>query len=239
MSILVIQNSAADPIGILGDYLQGQGFHLQTWVPLEQGDLPPGDYGGLVILGGTMNACEDEAFPHLRQVVELIQQFHQAQKPILGICLGAQLIARAFGGRVYPAPVPELGFTPIYPTRQDGQDPLLQNFPSDLRVMQWHFDTFELPLGAELLMSSQQCPNQCYRIGDNIYGVQFHPEITPAIVRRWLTFKNPWIDQHYPNFCQDLETQLDLYWQQSAQFAEKIARSWATHVNTGVLEQRF
>jgi GMP synthase (glutamine-hydrolysing) len=236
MTILVIQNSAADPIGILGNYLSEQGLRLQTWFPLEQSTLPPGPYSGLVILGGTMNACEDEAFPHLKQVIDLIRQFSSERKPILGICLGAQLIARAFGSRVFANPVPELGFTQVYPVNSGVQDPLLQDCPSDLHMMQWHFDTFDLPAGAELLMSSQHCLNQCYRLGENIYGVQFHPEVTPAIVRRWFTFKTPWIDENYPSLFEDLEVQIDHYWPHSARFAESIARTWLTHLNSPALE---
>ena len=237
MTILVIQHSAADPIGVLGDYLQAGGARLQTGLPLEHPDLPQGDFDGLIILGGTMNACQDKEFPHLGQAVELIQRFHQAGKPVLGICLGAQLIARACGGRVYPAPVPELGFTRVYTVNGGEHDPLLRECPPELHIMQWHFDTFDLPAGAELLMSSQDCQNQCYRIGDNIYGVQFHPEITPDIVRHWCTFNTPWIEENYPSLFQDLEVQLELYWQQSAQFAEKIALAWLTHIPTRAMEQ--
>lgn len=231
MTILVIQNSAADPIGLVGDYLEGRQIPLQTWLPLEQAGPPPGHYSGLIILGGTMNACDDQAYPHLRQVVDLIHQFSRAEHPILGICLGAQLIARAFGGRVYANPMPELGFTRVYAVNNGADDALLQDCPAELHLMQWHFDTFELPAGAELLMTSQTCHNQCYRIGRNIYGLQFHPEVTPVMVHRWLAFKTPWIEEHYPSLFEDLETQIALHWPQAAQFAECITRAWATHLD--------
>jgi len=236
MTILVIQNAAADPIGLFGDYLSARGFRMETWLPLEQPTPPSGEYSGLIILGGPMNACEDEAFPHLQQVVELIHQFSASDRPILGVCLGAQLIARAFGGRVYQNPVPELGFTQIYAAKNSINEPLLQDCPANLYVMQWHFDTFDLPAEAELLMSSEKCPNQLYRIRNNIYGVQFHPEVTPEIVRGWLAFKTQWIEENYPHLFEDIELQLQQHWHQAAQFAESIAQAWLAQVNSHVLE---
>lgn len=236
MSILVIQNIAIDPIGVYGEYLRAQGRRLQIWLPQEQPSPPPGDYSGLIVLGGSMNACEDDAFPHLRQVVDLIHQFSDAGKPILGICLGAQLIARAFGGRVYQNPEPELGFTPVYPAATSLAEPFLQSCPPNLHMMQWHFDTFDLPAGAELLMSSDRCRHQFYRIGNNIYGVQFHPEVSPEIVRGWLVANSAWVEEHYPSFPEELEQQLQAHWQQSTEFARQIIQSWCAQLPAAALK---
>lgn len=231
MAILVVQHIASVPLGLLSQYFRNSGVQFQIWSPLEQPMPPSGHYSGLIVLGGTMNACEDETFPHLRQVVDFIQQFAEANLPILGICLGAQLIARSFGSRVYSNPTPELGFTPVYPVKTRDDDPILCHCPENLHMMQWHFDTFDLPQEAELLMSSQTCRNQFYRIQSNIYGVQFHLEVTPEIVRSWLAFQTPWIREHYPSLPQDLETQIKRFWLQSAQFAERIAQVWLSEVS--------
>jgi GMP synthase-like glutamine amidotransferase len=97
MDILVVQHIEADPIGILGRYLEVKGAWLHTWLVPQRSTPPQGHYDGLIVLGGPMNACEDEHFPHLAQVAALIGDFYSQGKPVLGICLGAQLIARTLG----------------------------------------------------------------------------------------------------------------------------------------------
>ncbi|MEO0868070.1 MAG: type 1 glutamine amidotransferase, partial [Cyanobacteria bacterium J06642_11] len=190
MKILVIQNSVRDPIGILGEHLTDQGAELVTWLPEQQPQQPQGEFSGLIILGGHMNAHEDDKYPHLKQVVELIQQFHAEDKPIMGVCLGSQLIARAFGSQVYPHSTPELGFSPLRVIEPVATESWLKDCPTDLHIMQWHFDTFDLPVQATLLMTNHFCKHQAYRIGTNIYGFQFHLEVTPEIITDWLTAKS-------------------------------------------------
>lgn len=226
INILVVQNSIRDPIGILGNQLIKQGAELTTWLPEQQAMLPNGDFAGLIILGGHMNACEDEKYPHLKQVVECIHQFHAENKPIMGVCLGSQLIARAFGSRVYPHSTPELGFSPLKVIAPLATEPWLQSCPADLHIMQWHFDTFDLPVQATLLMTNDICKHQAYRIGSNIYGFQFHLEVTPEIITDWLTAKGDWIDTHYPNLDSDIQNQIKSYAHSAAEFAEHVATDW-------------
>ncbi|PZD71935.1 Carbamoyl-phosphate synthase small chain [Acaryochloris thomasi RCC1774] len=226
MNILVIQSGALDPIGVLGDALIQQGANLSIWLSAEEEAPPEGDYAGLILLGGSMNAHEDEKFPHLHQCVELIHQFHAEGKPIMGVCLGAQLIARAFGRQVYPHTVPEIGFVPITVADPTAEEPWLQGCPDDLHLMQWHFDTFDLPNQATLLMTNDICKHQAYRIGRNIYGFQFHLEVTPEIVRKWLATKNEWVEKNYPDLDQQVAEQLAHYAHQSARFAEQVANFW-------------
>jgi GMP synthase (glutamine-hydrolysing) len=226
MNILVIQNSELDPIGVLGEHLEARGARLQTWLPTQEDNPPEDAYLGLIIMGGPMNAHEDDQFPHLSQTVELIRQFHADNKPVMGICLGAQLIARAFGSQVYPHSIPEIGFSPIRVTSPSAPELWLQDCPEELHLMQWHFDTFDLPPQATLLMTNDVCQNQAYRIGSNIYGFQFHLEVTPDIVMGWQFFKNDWIEAHYPHLDRQLEEQIQVYIRQSAKFAEKVADAW-------------
>lgn len=224
----MIQHIQRDPIGVLGEALVTHGAHLSTWLVEQQPSPPNGNFDALIILGGPMNAHEDDIFPHLHHTVELIRQFRWDNKPIMGVCLGAQLIARAFGSQVYPHTQPELGFSPIKVADASAPEPWLQTCPSDLHLMQWHFDTFDLPPQATLLMTNDRCTNQAYRIGSNIYGFQFHLEITPAIALSWLEMKSDWIAANYPHLEQQIRHQLDTYADQSAQFAQAVATTWLT-----------
>ncbi|TVP69982.1 MAG: type 1 glutamine amidotransferase [Leptolyngbya sp. LCM1.Bin17] len=229
MNILVVQHVEAVPIGILGRYLEVKGAWLHTWLVPQRTTPPQGHYDGLIVLGGPMNACADQAFPHLRRVLALIRQFHQQGKPVLGLCLGAQLIARAFGGRVYQNHQPELGFTPLFPVGE-APEPWVQTYPAGMPMMQWHFDTFDLPAGAQLLLTNNVCPNQAFRLDHNIYGLQFHPEITPDIVMNWMAFKTEWIETHYPHLLEQLQEQLQRHWVPSTQFTETLANAWYDQV---------
>ncbi|MEM6449975.1 MAG: type 1 glutamine amidotransferase [Cyanobacteria bacterium P01_D01_bin.105] len=234
MNILVIQHSDLDPIGILGEHLAALGATLCTWLPLHQSAPPAANYAGLIVLGGSMNAHEDEQFPHLRETVGLIHQFHREGKPIMGICLGAQLIARAFGSQVSPHTQPELGFSPVS-TLDEATESWLGSHPNPLHVMQWHFDTFALPPEATLLMRNNVCPHQAYRIGNNIYGFQFHFEVTPEIVLSWLAEENTWIADNYPNLTEVVEQQLTRYYADSAAFAARVAKGWLSLMPAAVL----
>lgn len=235
MNILVIQSSILDPVGVLGEQLVRRGARLLTWLPEQEPSPPQADYGGLIVLGGPMNAHEDDQFPHLGQTVELIRQFHRDGKPIMGVCLGAQLIARAFGSKVYQHSAPELGFSPLVSADPDPQEPWLKNLPATLHLMQWHFDTFDLPEQAHLLMTNDLCAHQAYRIGHTIYGFQFHLEVTPDIVLSWLAMKNAWIETNYPHLERALREQVEAYSQQSAEFAQQVADAWIQLVPTAAL----
>ncbi|MEO1621645.1 MAG: type 1 glutamine amidotransferase [Cyanobacteria bacterium J06632_3] len=225
MDILVVQSSINDPIGILGKHLTRFGARLHTWLP-EQTPLPPeGEYAGLILLGGHMNAHEDDQFPHLKRAVQLIHDFRQDNKPIMGICLGAQLIARAFGSTVSPHTQPEIGFSQIE-VLPAATEPWLKSNSEGLRIMEWHFDTFDLPPEATLLMTNHICKHQAYRIGSNIYGFQFHFEVTPNIVLSWLSAKREWLATKHPGLDEQIQHQLAQYYPDSAAFAARVAQGW-------------
>ncbi len=131
-----------------------------------------------------MNVGDASHLAHLREEMALIRAFGQAGRPVLGICLGAQLAAGALGARVYPAAAPEVGFLPVRLTPAAQDDPLLAGFPPEPVVLQWHSQTFDLPEGATRLAGSTVCPNQAFRLG-TVWGLQFHLEADSRLATRW------------------------------------------------------
>lgn len=138
----------------------------------------------MIVLGGPIGACEESKYPFLREELAIIEARLAAGRPTLGICLGAQLMARALGARVYPAPAKEIGFAPISLT-DAGRASCLANFDG-ASVLHWHGDTFDLPDGATLLASTPICANQAFAHGPNALAVQFHPEAGVHGFERWL-----------------------------------------------------
>ena len=140
----------------------------------------------LVVLGGPIGAYQEEQYPFLKDELRLLEARLSRGAPTLGICLGAQLMARALGARVYPGPRPEIGFAPIQLTGE-GRDSCLAPFGEEgATVLHWHGDTFDLPDAAVRLASTEICQNQAFAWGRNVIGFQFHPEARFHGFERWL-----------------------------------------------------
>jgi GMP synthase (glutamine-hydrolysing) len=143
-------------------------------------------YQGIVVLGGPMNMDETDGHPHLSTEVELVREAIDRDMPVLGICLGAQIIATALGAGVGRGNEKELGWYSVSPTEEGATDPLVGCFVDTEQIFQWHGDTFEIAEGAVRLASSPGCPNQAFRFGDRVYGLQFHLEVDEPMIERWL-----------------------------------------------------
>ena len=143
-------------------------------------------YHGVIILGGPMNVDMVEEYPHLATEVRLIRRVMELGIPILGICLGAQLIAKTLGAKVYKNPRKEIGWYDVSLTEEGKLDPVMKHLEDTRPIFEWHGDTYDIPDGAVHLASSESCPNQAFRYGDNVYGFQFHMEVDAALVERWL-----------------------------------------------------
>jgi GMP synthase (glutamine-hydrolysing) len=187
--LLVFQHVAVETAGTLDPFLRRSGFRLR-YVNFERtpdSDPDPRRYDGLVVLGGSMNVDETDAFPHLNTEIEVLKEALAREMPILGICLGAQLLAAALGAEVHPAPVQEIGWYPLQPAAPAGDDALMRHVTHGQPVFQWHSHTFALPADAVHLTSTTTCANQAFRHGSTAYGLQFHPEVDREMIARWLS----------------------------------------------------
>jgi GMP synthase (glutamine-hydrolysing) len=137
-------------------------------------------------MGGPMNVDETERYPALAHEVAWLQKAVEAEIPVLGVCLGSQLLAKALGARVYANRVKEIGWYDIELVSSAADDPLFAGSPQTINIFQWHGDTFDLPAGAVQLARSPQCENQAFRFGKSAYGLQFHLEVTAEIIDDWL-----------------------------------------------------
>ncbi|MCS1351839.1 type 1 glutamine amidotransferase [Mechercharimyces sp. CAU 1602] len=134
----------------------------------------------IVIMGGPMNVYEDEQYPWLVQEKEWLKEAIQQQKLILGICLGAQLLAHTLGARITPGVQKEIGWYPITLTKAGLSDPIVGLLPPEMTVFHWHGDVAAVPVGATCLATSAACPNQIFRYGKHAFGLQFHFEMTTS-----------------------------------------------------------
>lgn len=229
MDILVVQHENLGSPGAFGAALEALGARLDIRND-EAGDALPVDGGGhdaLLVLGGTMNALEDADHPYLPQSVSLIRDFHGRGKPVLGICLGAQLIARAFGGRVYVMDTPELGFVEIAPNGGAAADPLLAALAGPRSLMQWHYDSFDLPEGAALLASGPTGHPQAFRMGETTHGLQFHFEVSRDLIEGWLATLGDMPDDAVHNdFKGRIGGDIDRHIDGSLAFCRDIAARW-------------
>ena len=187
-SALVVTHTAAESAGTLAEWLPHAGVELDVVEPWNGDALPDRvTSDALIVMGGPQQAYDDTSAAWLRQTKELLRAATKGGLPVLGICLGGQLLAEAMGGRVAPgADGPELGARLISKRDAAGNDPIFSDIPLSPVVVQWHWDAItELPPGALLLAASPRYPYQAFRVGAKAYGLQFHIETPPEMVRSW------------------------------------------------------
>jgi GMP synthase (glutamine-hydrolysing) len=186
--ILSIQNTEIETLGNLKKLFESDGYKIKT-VNVKKDDIPhdPEQYAAIVILGGYVSVYEN--LPYLNKEQELIRNAKQHQVPLLGICLGSQLIAQALGGRVYKAEQKEIGWFDVTINNEGMNDIFKGIANNNMKVFQWHGDTYEFPNSATLLASSDLYP-QAFRI-DNTIGILFHLEVTPEIIQKWIDNYGP------------------------------------------------
>ncbi len=186
--ILIIKHIDIEGPGSIEKFFQNTAWSLRT-VDLSKGESLPEsleDIEAIVSLGGPMNVYEENKYPFLQDENEILKKAIKEEIPILGICLGAQLLAKALGAQVKKAKTKEIGWHKINLTAYGQKDSLFEGLSAELDVFQWHEDTFDIPEKAMPLATSSSCQNQAFKWGKNAYGLQFHLEVTPEMVESWI-----------------------------------------------------
>ena len=182
MNVLAVVHSDTEPAGTFPSVVEERGHRLDIWRPDLAGPPAAEGYGAVLVFGGGMHVDQETEHPWLAGEQQYIGALLGRDVPVLGVCLGAQLVAKAAGASVGPATRPEIGWCEVERT---GDDPVLDVLPARFPAFQWHFYAFEVPARGVELARSSVCP-QAFRLRESIWGVQFHPEVTSAIVASWI-----------------------------------------------------
>lgn len=192
MRVLWLQHADHEDLGCIAPWLAAHGLHARC-IALQSGEPLPAvdEVDALLVLGGPMNVDEHAAHPWLAAEKIFIREVIDAGRHVLGICLGAQLMARALGAEVRPNRERELGWFEVQLQAQGRDDPRLTGWPDRFEAFHWHGDTFALPAGASWLAASEACAHQGFAWGERALGLQFHLEVTAVDARRWFDLSPP------------------------------------------------
>ncbi len=230
MRVLVVQNFDETSLGLVARALAEAGAEIEVCRTFAGDSLPETERGhdGLVVLGGAQNALDDENHPYLPQLARLMHDFVVADRAVLGICLGAQVLARAMGGRNLIGAATEFGWRVVERTRDGDSDPVLRVAPARFPVFEWHDDTFTLPPGALRLARNSAAENQAFRVGRAGYGIQFHFEADRALVRRWNAVFREDLAERQPDWPARFEREAERHGPAADAAGLALARAWAS-----------
>lgn len=194
--ILLVQNDPVETFGLAIRSIESAGVPVVTLDSADRTAARPklDELAGVVMFGGTMNVDEVDDHPFLKENRDLTRECVDRAVPYLGICLGAQMLARAMDAPVMAAPVKEVGFERVRVSAASSSDPLMSVYADGDMVFQWHKDTMALPQGARLLGSGDRVPIQAYRVGEAAWGLQFHFEIDSDELEMWLDEASAFMD---------------------------------------------
>lgn len=232
MRVLVVQNYRNTGLGQVGRALD----EVKADVDLRHaylGEALPADaleHDAVVILGGEQNALADDDYPYLPALVQLIRAFGAADKAVLGICLGSQLVARSYGAEnILGRPV-EFGWHLVKPLPAGVADPVLSAVSGPFPIFHWHSDTFSLPKEAVHLASSDMTPYQAFRIGRAVYGMQFHFEADTDLVSAWNSDFADYIDEKHPGWISGFDDAVERHGRAADQAGLALARAWVRQI---------
>jgi GMP synthase-like glutamine amidotransferase len=185
--VYIITHAENEGPGLMGGFFERLGWEEASLCLWRGDELPPDldSAAGIVMLGGPMNVYQEKEYPFLKKEDLFIRGVLREEVPFLGICLGAQLLAKACGGLVTKSPEKERGWYDVQLTEEGRQDKLFRGLGQTLSVFQWHDDTFAVPDGGMLLATGRTCRNQAFKMGSCAYGLQFHVEVTADMARAW------------------------------------------------------
>jgi GMP synthase (glutamine-hydrolysing) len=192
VNVLSIVHGSEARAELFSDVVGDAGHSLEEW-SLAWNTPPPRPldaYGAVLVFGGAMHADQDEHHPWLREENLFLQRLLDLGIPTLGVCLGAQLLAKAAHASVRPADEPEIGWHEVELTDAAPDDPVFAELPERFPAFQWHFYTYDVPAGSVELARSRVC-TQAFRLGDVVWGVQFHPEVIERQITTWLASEGP------------------------------------------------
>ena len=232
MRVLVIENYPDTPLGQVQyalDEVGAERVHIRPFA----GDAVPATNEGvdaLVLLGGAQNALDDDNHPWFPQTLDLIRSFTDQQKSVLGICLGAQLVARAYGAKNHIGGHYEFGWHPVELTDAAADDPVFKDLPRQFPIFEWHDDHFTTPTGAERLAGSPVAGNQAFRLGRATYGTQFHFEADRPQVEQWSESFAALLASREPDWESRRQRDRELYGAAADAAGLSIARGWVATI---------
>jgi GMP synthase-like glutamine amidotransferase len=233
MHFLVLQHLDIEPPALIADTLLAAG-HTLTTVHLNQGGKLPestGHIDGAIIMGGPQSA-NDMQTSYIREELIWLEKALDNGLPMLGICLGAQMMAKAAGAKIFASPVRELGWCPVYQTSASEFDPLFALMQDGLTVFQWHGETFSIQDNMTLTVTHPDVPAQAFRLGRGQYGLQFHVEVKEHIIEDWIKAGDS--ERHHlgDSGINKLRSQTPEHLQTMQNFCRQMTRAWLKEIQS-------
>lgn len=229
MRVAIVENTRITHHGQVGVALHEKAALIDQHRPWTGQPLPTEpEADALIVFGGEQSATDDHTHPYLPDLARLMAAYTMADKPVLGICLGSQILARAYGAENHLGAAPEFGWVDVTLTEAGRTDPVLSTVPDSFPIFQWHSDTFTLPEGAVHLATNTTARHQAYRIGRATYGTQFHFEANRPMIADWLARFPDLIDRMSPGWAARHETLAETLGTKADAHGLALARAWVS-----------